>query len=268
MLELIVVVTVMAILSASLVSGYTTLQKNQRLNSATDKVMSMLYKARSLAISNNAVYHVRIDNFHQKEQYVSIYKYARIAEALQVHFDPGPPMNTSYTPNPVPGKPNRQMAVLGPNALNPTPNLSFVNPETQWLDSTTGLPDPAQPAYMYNNVMVDSVKLEPHTYAGIQVPMDSGVPSSQMIFFYPDGTAETGPSAFIIYVTDDDNLWENRTVDATTYTGINNARLKLYGQKIPEASPVTSTTPTSQVQMIQVLRGGLIKTLKHKEALP
>jgi len=62
-LEMVVVVAIMVILSASLISGYASMEKTQRLKNAAEKVVNMLYQARSLAISNNAVYHVYIHNW-------------------------------------------------------------------------------------------------------------------------------------------------------------------------------------------------------------
>lgn len=58
--ELVVVVLIIAILAAGVSSVYVNMQKGQRLNTTMDKVVSSIYLARSLAISNSAVYEYRI----------------------------------------------------------------------------------------------------------------------------------------------------------------------------------------------------------------
>ena len=55
MTELIVVVAIVAILSAGMIGGYANMEKSQRLSTTMDRVVSSLYLARSHAIGSNLV---------------------------------------------------------------------------------------------------------------------------------------------------------------------------------------------------------------------
>lgn len=62
LIELLVVLAIILILTGMTVGAYQTMKKSSRVNAATDQVVSMLHLCRNLAISNNAMYFIRIEN--------------------------------------------------------------------------------------------------------------------------------------------------------------------------------------------------------------
>jgi prepilin-type N-terminal cleavage/methylation domain-containing protein len=61
--ELLVVFGIIAILATMLMAGFMRMQQNARLTGMTDRVLSHLQLARSMAINHGAVYRVEIKSF-------------------------------------------------------------------------------------------------------------------------------------------------------------------------------------------------------------
>jgi len=276
MLELIVVVTILVILSASLISGFASMEKTQRLNNATDKVMSMFYKARSLAISNNAIYHVRLQDGdwtninpltgRPKDDYfyLVLYKYNSAAEALSVHNSSDMAAGSANAASGLTVSPadaqshyDQMMSTAsGMDTTDPTGAEALRNQaSTKYINPTTGL--------VYNNYRVDQVKLDVGTAMGIQSPIGSGMPpADDVVFFYPDGTAS---KSVTIFVTDLINPAPTR--NATTDFRDDRLVTDMYLDR-NNARAAAHATQSPNIHMIQVLRGGMIKMLKQAEALP
>jgi len=240
MLEMVTVMAIVVILVASLVGGFAAMQKNQRLASSTQKVLSTLYLARSLAIGSNAIYHVRIENWHTatgsspdpySEQYIRIYYFPKIQDALAV---------------------TREDVLVWDNTQSPV------------------------------NYRVGSVQMDPLVYLGIQNTPNATAPSTDVLSFNPDGTANTPVGAgmyfFVTDVTDyrdmkDPLLGTMLPNGATYYAQLNNKRhddfnsggqpkLDAVGKPVLDSNNKPIRTPQPSLRMIRVLPGGSIKLLE------
>ncbi|HEY3324624.1 MAG TPA: prepilin-type N-terminal cleavage/methylation domain-containing protein [Planctomycetota bacterium] len=290
--ELMMVVAIIAVLGMLLIGGYGNMQRTQRINNAAEKLTSMLYLARSLAITHNAVYHVRLDNSSPKQQAVGVYCYPSVRQAMQVTQDYGGPIYS------------------GPNVLDDRTNPQAWSRFTHIRSEVTA----GGATFTYQNYQVDLVKLDAGTFVGVQMPLNSialvdktTLPTSwtytdpttgssrtnPCIYFLPDGTAS---STMTFYVSDDVRLSDLSTTGATagipptaqyTYSEINNTRSKFFD--ISQLYPVTRWDdraayptiennadatkghhlPNSQVRLVQVFKGGNIKPLRgQQEVLP
>jgi len=81
MVEMLVVMGIMLILTSTIISGYATMRRNAVLSHSFAKLQSIVYEARNLAISNNAMYCVRIDNADPNFQVASIYYFPNVNDA-------------------------------------------------------------------------------------------------------------------------------------------------------------------------------------------
>lgn len=111
LLEVMVVAVVVMIFSAMLLGGITYMMNNQRLSTSTDKVLSTLNLAKSLAITHNAIYQVRIQNYTEINgapdftQAISVHCFPRANAALSVqkiNRVTGQPLGTTW---PISGAP-------------------------------------------------------------------------------------------------------------------------------------------------------------------
>ncbi len=158
-LELMTVVLIVAIVSLMLFGAYASLERNQRLNESTDRVTSMLYLARSLAITHNAVYHVRI--YPRAQAQVP----ANEKTALQTVAVNCFPSDTVA------------LGVLRDSDLIAAPHLWNISTLTNGLD----------------NYQVDSVRLHSGTFTDLHAP----TPSDNVIYFLPDGTASQSCQIYV-----------------------------------------------------------------------
>ena len=276
MLELVVVVSILVILSASMISGFASMERTQRLNNATDKVISMFYKARSLAISNNAIYHVRLQDGDwtnvntatgrpvDDSYYLMLYKYTSTSEALSVHTaaDMGPGRNAAFSLGMPPEEHYQQL--MNQAALNPDPTeADILRAKADQVCKNPNRLDADGFQTFYNNYRVDQIKLDIGTAMGIQAPIGSSQPpSDDVIFFYPDGTASKSVTIFVTDLINNSpprsatNDFRDDRLTADLYVDRNNARAAAHAAQSPN------------IHMIQVLRGGMIKMLKMAETLP
>ena len=276
MLELVVVVSILVILSASMISGFASMERTQRLNNATDKVISMFYKARSLAISNNAIYHVRLQDGDwtsvnsatgrpvDDSYYLILYKYNTTSEALSVHTAADMASGSANAASTLTisvaeaqDHYNQMMATAtGMDATDPTQAEALRTRASQtYINPVTGL--------VYNNYRVDQIKLDVGTAMGIQAPIGSSQPpSDDVVFFYPDGTASKSVTIFVTDLINNspprsaNNDFRDDRLIPDLYVDRNNARAAAHAAQSPN------------IHMIQVLRGGMIKMLKMAEAIP
>lgn len=285
MLEMVVVVSIMAILGASLISGYATMERTQRLNNSAEKVMNMLHQARSLAISNNCVYHVRfqdglwngaIDPMTQRPKYddqmILLFRYSTTAEAVSVRnvADMGPGPNAaspnSYTPKEAQKHYDEKMAQAAAlDATNPT------QAEIIRTQATSAYINPATGG-VYNNQRVDQIKLDQTCFLGLQTPAGTTAPTDRVIFFYPDGTASENISVFVTDLINNKIIYDPGTpplprpartalddfrddrMNSLTYAARNDARAEAH------------RTQSQNIRMVQVMRGGMIKLLRPEVA--
>ncbi|HYG76334.1 MAG TPA: type II secretion system protein [Planctomycetota bacterium] len=300
--ELIVVVAIMVILSASLISGYVNMQKNQRMKSATERFVTILHTARSLAITNNAVYHVYIDNWQPgvttgqrfDDQSISIQCYPEVSRALRINDELDMGITTDRTlvqaedfPSSLSTSPQVAQAMIA--ALD-TQLASAVSPQREALllrrkgytneRDTMPYNDDGDPPTdrAFTNWRVDHVRFTNWIYVGVQndlnkLKSDPAVVNPPVLSFLPDGTAST---TLQFYVTDDENLADDKlavldTTPEDLYQKTNNTRWQVFyeaNDPLLGKTLITSTTPTrarrkdAQVSIIQVFRGGIIKVLQ------
>lgn len=82
-LEMIVVIAILTLLAASLVGGLRSLRGANRLHSSVEAVANTISLARSRAIGDNAIYHVRVLNRGFNDQHIQVYHFPRTSHALR-----------------------------------------------------------------------------------------------------------------------------------------------------------------------------------------
>jgi prepilin-type N-terminal cleavage/methylation domain-containing protein len=257
-IELLVVIIIVTILAAGILGGYKNFQQHHRMKSSIDRVLSTFHLARSLAISNNAVYHIRIEDYEvvtvpatitdpvvaklTNENYVSVYAYVRSADAIRVQEEPHP---------------------LSDDWWNSGFNLT---------DTKTGAvqTNPYNPGRPLNNRRIERNKLEMQTFLGVQNPVKA-VEKGALLSFYPDGTAS---ESIVFFVTEADaKLYDE---DGKVYEARDNKSLPLLErQKIADyrrnaingakRADGGSFGDGEKIRVIQVLKGGMIKLLKQEK---
>jgi type II secretory pathway pseudopilin PulG len=82
-LELMVVVGLALIFISMVASALSGMAKAQRLRSSTERVAGVIGLARSKAISDGAVFHVRIENRGPDQQWVAVYRFPKVSDAMR-----------------------------------------------------------------------------------------------------------------------------------------------------------------------------------------
>jgi len=184
---MVAVMVIVLIICLGLIGAYSSMQKGQRLNNSTEKLLSTLHLARSLAISNNAIYHVRIDNWAPNDGLIPTTD-ASLPGAFPELWFAGQWIKVYSFPS-------SHDALTVATEDDVTEWNSFKDWNAETLANASGGNPP--------NVNVASVRMESGTYLGIQNPSGAGVPSKTVLSFYPDGTAHTPDgNAVYFYVTD------------------------------------------------------------------
>lgn len=259
-LEMAVVMVIIAILAASLFGGYVNMQKNQRLSNSAEKVMAGLHLARSLAITNNAIYHIRIQDYEvvsatsnpvlAKHQSIAVYCYPKASDALEVVTEPHPTQ---------PSTTGRYHWWSQYRTLKNPVGQPYTNPY---------LPGANVPL---DNYCVDSVKLEPKTYFGAQNPVRD-VYQGVVLSFSPDGTASENVTFFVTddecKLTDDASQtfagFDDKSKDVAARQHVADIRWRAF--RAESAAGNKSYGETARLRMIRVLRGGIVKLLDPKNA--
>src|SRR6185436_18421715 len=83
LLELLVVIGIILILVAMFLGGMGNLSKSRKLRLSVDRVVNTLALARGQAISDNAIYHVRVENRASNDQWISVYRFPAVSDALR-----------------------------------------------------------------------------------------------------------------------------------------------------------------------------------------
>jgi type II secretory pathway pseudopilin PulG len=259
LVEILIVAGIILILTASILGGYANFQQHHRLKTSVDRVLSTFHLARSLAISNNAVYHIRIEDYEVvtvppsiddpvvakllPENFVCVYSYTRSSDAIRVQEEPHPLSDDWWNSN-----------------------FSLTDPKTG-----EELKNQYKPTQPYNNRRIERNKLEMHTFVGVQNPVKE-VEKGALLSFYPDGTASESIVFFV--TTEDAKLYDD---DGKSYEARDNKALPLAdrqkvadcrrnavnGLKRPDGGGYGDN---QKIRVIQVLKGGMIKLL-NKEKL-
>jgi type II secretory pathway pseudopilin PulG len=88
MLEILVVAGLMLFLFGVAANSLTGLNRARRLRNSTERVAAVISLARSRAISENAIYHVRVENRGPADQWISVYRFPRTSDALKATTEP------------------------------------------------------------------------------------------------------------------------------------------------------------------------------------
>lgn len=248
-IELLVVLAIVSLLSTLLISGYHKMESGFRASTALSRVESALHYARNLAIANNAVYHVRFEN---------------------VNTDGTPIMRSDMTPG------VDHVQSLGiycfpdmGTAFSVTDQYAIDNAATpiKWNPSNSlilnGVP--------HNNYLIERIALPENTFYGVQYlsPMSPAQhPNASVIYFKPDGTQcftvdvnGTGTqTSLTLFVTDGSQYADNRTLDAATFTALQDNRRSFFNTRKTAGMP-SGNNQTPWMKMIQVFHGGMIRVL-------
>lgn len=269
LIELIVVISIMLLLLASLIGGYSTMQKAQRLRNSTEKVLSTLHLARSLAIANNAIYHVRVENYHEpiaespdpfSDQCISVYCYTKASDAIAVSDD----TSNDQKARDVAAKYQTAWAAY-PGATGDAP---VWNTSARNIGSKVAAPAPPEMVQYCANYCVSRVSMDPATYLGVQGPDESApaTPAPKIVQFFPDGTIQF-PSCganwgmYVLFVTD------HAVLPGATRTAQNDFRETkdaTVEANLERRIGHEGKGGSVHIRMIRLLKGGSIKLLDPK----
>lgn len=84
LLELLIVIIILTMLTAMAAVASRKMLQNMELNNALDVVVSSIGTARDMAITKNQIIHVRLENLGFNNQWLSIYRFPRTADALNI----------------------------------------------------------------------------------------------------------------------------------------------------------------------------------------
>lgn len=196
LIELIVVLLIMIVVSGFTMGAIQTMRKNTKVGASADRITSLLHLARNLAISNNAMYFVRINaadgtNDNNSDiQFLSIYYFPKTVDAVTFRTEPDKSSANAWNPG----------------GYNPVTKQLNINPNT---------------TAPYNNVLVRTVYLEGNTtnfsddgtsvtnntsvYCGINTPLAT----PHFVCFNPDGSC--GTPTMQLYVTDNKSFVSDDT---------------------------------------------------------
>lgn len=87
LVEMIVVMAIVILLFIFLVGGLADLAASRKLYNAVEQVANSAALARSKAISDNAIYHVRVQNKAADEQWIGVYRFKKTSDALKAQSE-------------------------------------------------------------------------------------------------------------------------------------------------------------------------------------
>lgn len=244
----------------------TAMLRTGRVSNSTQKIVSTINLARNLAITHNAIYHVRIQNYamypeqiggtwkyvERRDQVVSIYCFPNVSDALKI--------------NSIVRKPTLGELIGHPKSAGPTPPAgSPPSPDAwSWQFKLTGA---------NNNYMVERVLLETGTYFGVQYnPYTTpAVPDDDVaLYFLPDGTASENVTIFVTneyqlrdYPSDPLRVLPAVNPSDAEWLDINRGRYDLFNNTAPLSAALRAKISIlPQIEMIQVYKGGMVRALK------
>jgi prepilin-type N-terminal cleavage/methylation domain-containing protein len=214
MIEILVVIGIILVIVTLLIGGYADLLQARRLGQSVERVVNTISYARNLAIQDKAITHVRIENRGPNDQWVGVYRFPKISDAIaattekavqdkggwnaplvqqldkqkleiNVYFE------TQYNPN----DPNG----LWNDARNRPRPLEYIHPSVNnlyysgiWSTANTNNP---YTVYM-PDAAGDAINLLPKqaTYSGGNL---SGAATHVLLAFNPDGSATTNALLFV-----------------------------------------------------------------------
>lgn len=206
LVEMIVVMAIMILLFIFLVGGLADLAASRKLFNAVEQVANSSALARSKAISDNAIYHVRVMNKAADEQWIGVYRFKKATDALKAQNE----LEVQKIPSV--GDTWEDLGVLEPFDLKKLDSGTFF--ETQYDPSKLFLPgmdrvktvdavhaDLGEVYYDSSGATSYGPRADRLNLLPKPVPssMTAGpfLPDDQLLFFYPDGTA-SGNILFVL----------------------------------------------------------------------
>lgn len=190
-LELLIVMGIIMILVGMVASGLSSMTRSRRVRNSTSSVLNVIHMARSRAISDNAITHVRVENDGPNDQRISIYRFPKAADAIRATT-------------------NTEVANLGPDAAHmgwnelSDPDNGYCNyrMEGQKLEPNCWFVTNYDKASMWDSSRNRILSSAPST-GNVPKIVGSNDSDGRMLYFKPDGTASDN---LLFYIRDDTNL--------------------------------------------------------------
>lgn len=228
--ELLVVIAVMMVVMGMLVINLAQLSRNQKVRSSEEAVVNTIALARSMAISDNAIYHVRVENAGKDNQWIGVYRFPRVTDALSAGHDlsvqamPGPGWNLGATPgaytNVLVRKVGLEQGVVFETQYNPAllwdevkgapKPLAVLHPPSPAVQDLyySGKGVTAGPNNPFPALEPDEENLLPKpspTFSGVSPgSIAPAKPGHVLLYFMPDGTASAN---VLLFIRDDRKLF-------------------------------------------------------------
>ena len=216
LIEMLVIIAIILLLFGLLIGGLADMHRAQRLKNSVSRVVGMLGAARNKAISDNSIYHVRLENRGPNDQWIGIYRFTEVSEALEATtegdvqaFNP-PGWYNQNLPGPGPytnallDKQKLDLGIYFETQYDPVKlwnssrgrpfSQAVVHPSLADLYYTVSAPYPALAAE--ENLLP---KTATYTSAGVLLPPAT----HKLLFFYPDGTASINA---LLFISDEEHL--------------------------------------------------------------
>ncbi|HLX59721.1 MAG TPA: prepilin-type N-terminal cleavage/methylation domain-containing protein [Planctomycetota bacterium] len=256
LIELIVVITIIAFVAMAFISGLIRYQSRYKVTAAVNMIDSTLHYARNLAIANNAIYHVRFEN---------------VFETI--------PSDPSQTP-PASRTPLDHQSIGIYCFPNMTEAMTIAEESQAKWNEYRALTTPA--GITHDNYLINRTVFPQGAYVGFHYTGNVSPPYDRVLYFMPDGTMYFSPDGTtrmgaMIFVTDNDDFADNRSLSASDYATLQWNRRDFFNKHTPPAtsgyttptttSPPSCSKPTGVVRMLTVYMGGMIKVLPAGSSL-
>jgi len=219
---MVAVVCIMLILFGIVASSLTGFARARKVRNSVERVATVLHVARSKAISDNAIYHIRVENRGPDNQWISIYRFPKASDALRAATETDVQaikgtdgVTTDWNPRSTQGNySNYRVEAQGlepgvyfettyyPLLCNPPVGVKGVWDRSKGRPTAQGTlhSDPGTLYYDPHNTKL------PYPAIGDQnlVPkVSTATPTALVLSFMPDGTA-SGPA--LLFIRDETNL--------------------------------------------------------------
>jgi type II secretory pathway pseudopilin PulG len=191
MIELLVVMGIIMILVGMVASGLSSMTRSRRVKNSAAALLNVIHMARSRAITDNTITHVRVETWGANDQRISIYRFPKAADAIRATT-------------------NEEVSKLGPdsthrgwNALS-DPDNGYCNYrlEGQKLEPNCWFVTDYDKSSMWDSSR-NQIKGGTATTGGNIPKKDAADPTGTLLYFNPDGTASAN---VLFYIRDDSSL--------------------------------------------------------------
>jgi len=208
LLEILLVMGMILLLTSLLIGGFSDMAAARRIGNSLERVVNTISLARSHAIADNAITHIRIENTSAQQQFIGVYRFKKVGEAIRA--------DTEQAVQDIGGwKSTADLAQLSAPAYNcqQIDKLKLeagVFFETQYDPDQLCFPDSSS-ASTKNKFKPLSSVTRPNTlfytgfapYSGENIlPRETAYPgpfpgAQKLLYFFPDGTASANVTILI-----------------------------------------------------------------------